>query len=213
MNASDAGEVAPRQVRIGTNFGAMVVELSDETPLHRDNFIKLVEEGFYDSLLFHRVMQGFMVQGGDPAGRNAHATQQLGSGGPGYTVPAEFNRGLNHFKGALAAARQPDHVNPDRASSGSQFYVVQGKTYGEEELLGTIGRLNSKRTSADSIHYTAAQVEGYMVQGGTPFLDMEYTVFGMVIEGLEVIDIIAAQPVMRGNRPHQDIRMTMEIIR
>ena len=213
MNATDGGEVAPRQVLINTDFGSLVVEFSNETPLHRDNFIKLVEEGFYDSLLFHRVMKGFMVQGGDPASKDAHRTQQLGSGGPGYTVPAEMNRGLNHFTGALAAARQPDHVNPNRASSGSQFYLVHGKKYSPAELINTIGRVNSRRTTADSLHYTDAQIEGYEILGGTPFLDMEYTVFGQVVEGLDIIDSIADQPVVPGNRPKEDIRLTMEIVR
>jgi peptidyl-prolyl cis-trans isomerase B (cyclophilin B) len=126
---ADASGVLSRQVRIETSFGDMIVELSDSTPAHRDNFIKLASEGFYDSLLFHRVIKGFMVQGGDPNSRGANLSQRLGMGGPGYTVPAEIRTDHLHFKGALSAARQGDQANQQRASSGSQFYVVHGRKF------------------------------------------------------------------------------------
>ncbi|MBO75514.1 MAG: peptidylprolyl isomerase, partial [Flavobacteriales bacterium] len=124
-----------RQVLVKTEFGDMVVELSNQTPQHRDNFIELVENGFYDSLLFHRVMNEFMIQGGDPVSRTASLSTPLGSGGPGYQVPGEITTDLLHFKGALAAARQGDAVNPERKSSGSQFYLVHGRQYSKEEIL------------------------------------------------------------------------------
>ncbi len=190
-------------VRIKTPYGDMLVELYDETPKHRDNFISLVEKGYYNGLLFHRVMRNFMIQGGDPDSRNAAKGQMLGSGGPGYTIPAEFNPNLIHLKGAVAAARRGDQVNPQRASSGSQFYIVQGRTFSDAEL-DQIERDNHMK-------YTPEQREAYKTIGGTPFLDGQYTVFGKVTEGLEVIDKIAAQPTDRANRPLEDIPMEIEI--
>ncbi|RMG81729.1 MAG: PKD domain-containing protein [Bacteroidetes bacterium] len=192
-------------VEIETDYGNMTVLLYNDTPKHRDNFIKLVEEGFYDGLLFHRVIEGFMIQGGDPNSRNAKPGQPLGAGGPGYTIPAEFSDTLIHVKGALAAARQGDQVNPEKRSSGSQFYIVQGRPLSEEELA-IIG--NRK-----GIRYTKDQREAYMTLGGTPFLDREYTVFGRVIKGLEVIDKIAAVKTDHSDRPQQDIRMKMRVIK
>lgn len=191
-------------VRIKTPYGDMLVELSDETPKHRDNFLSLVEKGYYNGLLFHRVMRNFMIQGGDPDSRNASKGQMLGSGGPGYTIPAEFNPNLVHIKGAVAAARRGDQVNPQRASSGSQFYIVQGKTFTDAEL-DQIERDNH-------IKYTPEQREAYKTIGGTPFLDGQYTVFGKVTEGLDVIDQITAQPTDRANRPLEDIEMEIEIV-
>ena len=191
-------------VRIKTPYGDMLVELSDETPKHRDNFLSLVEKGYYNGLLFHRVMRNFMIQGGDPDSRNAPKGQMLGSGGPGYTIPAEFNPNLVHIKGAVAAARRGDQVNPQRASSGSQFYIVQGKTFTDAEL-DQIERDNH-------IKYTPEQREAYKTIGGTPFLDGQYTVFGKVTEGLDVIDQITAQPTDRANRPLEDIEMEIEIV-
>ncbi len=191
-------------VRIKTPYGDMLVELYDETPKHRDNFLSLVEKGYYNGLLFHRVMRNFMIQGGDPDSRNASKGQMLGSGGPGYTIPAEFNPNLVHIKGAVAAARRGDQVNPQRASSGSQFYIVQGKTFTDAEL-DQIERDNH-------IKYTPEQREAYKTIGGTPFLDGQYTVFGKVTEGLEVIDQIAAQPTDRANRPLEDIEMEIEVV-
>lgn len=199
-------------VVISTKFGDMTVYLYPETPLHKANFLKLVKEGFYDDLLFHRVMQGFMVQGGDPDSRNAPAGKRLGRGGPGYTIPAEFNPKYIHKKGALAAARQPDQVNPEKESSGSQFYLVQGKPVTEAELKSIESRRKMQNAS-DTASYTAEQVKTYGKIGGTPFLDGNYTVFGEIVAGLDVIDSIAAQPVDRANRPKEDILMSMKIVK
>ena len=204
----------PVHVRISTDFGDMVVALSDSTPLHRDNFVKLVEEQFYDSLLFHRVISGFMVQGGGPGSKNAPAGARLGNGGPGYTIPAEFHPDLLHVKGALAAARQGDQVNPERKSSGSQFYLVQGSVLPESQIRSMETRINASRMADQpEFHYTDEQIAAYEAVGGTPFLDQQYTVFGQVIEGLEVIDAIAAVEKARGDRPVEDVRMFMEIVR
>ncbi len=191
-------------VDITTDYGVMRVKLYDETPKHRDNFLKLVKEGYYDGLLFHRVINGFMVQGGDPQSKNAAPGTMLGNGGPGYTIPAEFNPARFHKKGALAAARMGDQVNPNKESSGSQFYIVQGKPASEQELTMTQQRIN--------ITYTPEQRQVYTTAGGTPFLDMGYTVFGEVVSGLEVIDKIAAVQTQPGDRPVQDVKMTMKIV-
>lgn len=193
------------KVLISTTYGEIKLVLYNETPQHRDNFIKLVKDGFYDSLLFHRVMQNFMIQGGDPESKDAAPKVMLGNGGPGYTVPAEFDTNLVHKKGALAAARQPDSVNPEKASSGSQFYIVQGKKWTKKELEKT-----SKRNGRS---YSAEQIKIYEEQGGYPPLDMGYTVFGEVIEGFDVIDKIAAVKVDRANRPNEDLKMTMKIVK
>ncbi len=196
------------KVRIITPFGPMTVLLYDETPRHRDNFLKLVSEKFYDNLLFHRCIKTFMVQGGDPQSRGAAQSQMLGGGGPGYTVPAEFNPTLVHKRGALCAARQGDQVNPKKESSGSQFYIVQGRTMTDMEL----GQLEMNLGRAHpGFKYSDAQKQLYMTVGGTAQLDMEYTVFGEVIEGLAVIDSINSQKTVR-DRPIQDITMKMEII-
>ncbi len=191
-------------VNISTSFGDMTVKLYNETPKHRDNFLKLVKEGYYNDLLFHRVIKDFMVQGGDPASRNADARTQLGAGGPNYTIPAEFNRTLIHKKGALSAARQGDQVNPAKASSGSQFYVVQGKITGKAEL--------DQISRSSGMAYTAEQIETYATVGGTAFLDNNYTVFGEVIKGLDVIDKIAAVKTAPGDRPIADIKMKMTVV-
>lgn len=191
-------------VIISTSHGDMKVKLYDETPLHRDNFIKLTKEGFYDGLLFHRVIQGFMIQGGDPQSKNAQPGQSLGSGGPGYTVPAEFNSNLIHKKGALSAARMGDQMNPQKASSGSQFYIVQGKPASSAELNNM-----SMRTG---VKYTEDQIATYEQIGGTPFLDTQYTVFGEVVEGLDVIDKIAAVRTAPGDRPIEDEKFTIKIV-
>lgn len=203
-----------RQVRIKTEFGNLVVELSNKTPQHRDNFIELVEKGFYDSLLFHRVIGEFMIQGGDPVSRTASLSTPLGNGGPGYQVPAEITTDLLHFKGALAAARQGDAVNPERKSSGSQFYLVQGRTFSKEELLNIEARNFGPGVDAgEPFKYSDEAIERYMTEGGTPFLDNNYTVFGYVVEGLDIIDSVAAVPTSAGNRPRSDVRMAMEVIR
>lgn len=250
------------QVKIETTHGDITLQLYDETPQHKENFIKLIEEGFYDSLLFHRVINQFMIQGGDPESKGAEAEVQLGEGGPGYTVPAEFHPHLYHKKGALAAARKGDNVNPEKASSGSQFYIVQGKVFEEKELRDFETKMNQKHRNGifnellaqeenkphlkemkklqrqqnfagiDSIaailepqidsllavreltfQFTEKQIELYTTIGGTPHLDGSYTVFGEVIEGLEVVDKIAQVKTNRQNRPIEDVVMHITLIR
>ncbi len=192
-------------VEIHTPYGNMLVKLYDETPLHQENFIKLAEEGYYDSLLFHRVIQGFMIQGGDPDSRDARRGQRLGGGGPGYQINAEIDPTFIHKKGALSAARTSDAVNPEKKSSGSQFYIVQGQVTPEDQL-----KMFERRKG---INYTEDQKKAYQEQGGTPFLDMEYTVFGEVIEGLEVIDKIAAVSTDSSDRPNEDVFMKVQVIK
>jgi peptidyl-prolyl cis-trans isomerase B (cyclophilin B) len=182
---------------IHTEYGDMTGILYNETPQHRDNFVKLAKSGFYDGTLFHRVISGFMIQGGDPNSKNAKPGQQLGSGGPGYTVPAEFNKNLIHKKGALAAARLGDQGNPTKASSGSQFYIVQGKKVPAAQLGST---------------YTPEQKKIYETLGGVPFLDTQYTVYGEITEGLDVIDKIAAVQKDGSDRPVKDVSMTIKIV-
>ncbi len=211
VNCSAQKNKKQTKVLISTEFGDIKVALYNETPKHRDNFIKLVKEGFYDSLLFHRVINNFMIQGGDPDSRNAEPGVMLGNGGPGYTIPAEFNKNLIHKKGALAAARQPDQVNPNKESNGSQFYIVQGKTFTKEELDMYIKSKNMRRE--DKLAYTEEQEKIYQEIGGYAPLDMEYTVFGEVIEGLEVIDKIAVVKTDRRNRPKNDVKMSMKIVK
>lgn len=184
---------------IVTSKGVMMVELSNYTPQHRDNFIKLANEGFYNDLLFHRVIAGFMVQGGDPESKGAPASQMLGNGGPGYTVPAEIKAGMYHYKGAIAAARQGDAVNPMRASSGSQFYLVQGAPV-DDNMLSQIENRNGFTYDESARNY-------YKQHGGSPFLDMNYTVFGYVINGREIIDALAAVPTDANDRPLEDVKI------
>lgn len=191
-------------VKIETTMGDMVVKLYNETPKHRDNFIKLVKDGTYNDLLFHRVINNFMIQGGDPNSRNAKPGQMLGDGGVGYTIPAEFNPALIHKKGALAAARQGDEVNPNKESSGCQFYIVHGDLWNADKLKMVERRMNKS--------FTAEQAEVYATLGGTPFLDGDYTVFGEVVEGLEVIDKIASVKCGPMDRPVDDVKMRMTII-
>jgi len=188
-------------VQITTDFGTMKVKLYNETPLHRDNFVKLVSEGFYDSLLFHRVIKGFMIQGGDPQSKNAPAGQMLGGGDVGYRIPAEFNDSLYHKKGVLAAARDN---NPEKASSGCQFYIVQGKVFTTEELTAAESRM--------AIKMTDKQKELYTTVGGAPWLDGAYTVFGELVEGFDVLDSIGNTATGPNDRPANDIRMTLKII-
>jgi len=195
-----------RDVLLQTNYGDITIRLSDSTPLHRDNFLKLVKVGFYDSVLFHRVIRNFMIQGGDPESKQAGAGQPLGSGGPPYKVPAEFRTTLFHKKGAIAAARND---NPEKASSGSQFYIVQGKVFTNAGLdsLETM-RMQGRKIPAD-------QREVYTTIGGTPHLDQNYTVFGEVVKGLDVVDQIAAVETFKNpdranplnDRPLQDVRI------
>ena len=193
-----------RDVLIQTTMGDIVIRLSDSTPLHRDNFLKLVKVGYYDSVLFHRVIKDFMIQTGDPDSKRATAGQPLGNGGPGYTVPAEFRKTLFHKKGALAAARMGDNINPAKESSGSQFYIAQGKVFTDAGLDSVeTFRLNGRKIPAE-------QREVYKTIGGTPHLDQGYTVYGEVVKGLDVLDNIAAVQTSRGqdrDRPLQDVRI------
>jgi len=190
-----------KDVLLQTSMGDIVIRLSDSTPLHRDNFLKLVKVGFYDSILFHRVIQNFMIQGGDPDSKNAQPGQFLGNGGPSYRVPVEFVPTLFHKKGVIAAARDN---NPEKASSGSQFYITQGKIYTDAGLdsLETF-RLNGRKIPAD-------QREVYKTIGGIPHLDQNYTVYGDVVKGIEVVDAIAAVPTSKGtdkDRPLADVKI------
>jgi cyclophilin family peptidyl-prolyl cis-trans isomerase len=193
-----------RDVLLQTNYGDIFIRLSDSTPLHRDNFLKLVKTGFYDSVLFHRVIQNFMIQGGDPDTKHAIAGQPLGEGGPGYKIPAEFRPSLFHKKGVIAAAREGDDVNPEKASSGSQFYIVQGKKF-------TDAGLDSVETfRLKGLKIPPGQREVYKTIGGTPHLDQNYTVFGEVVKGMEVVDKIAAVKTSREadrDRPLEDVRI------
>ena len=244
------------RVKISTTEGDIIVRLYDETPLHRDNFVKLAKEGFFDGTLFHRVIRDFMIQAGDPDSRGAEPGKQLGTGGPGYTIPAEFvYPKYFHKRGALSAARTADEVNPKRESSGSQFYIVWGKTYKEGELhqlerqlamqkqqsifnnlvqehrdeIMTLRR-NRDRQGLQDLQddlvaktkiicsempkpaFTQEQIDAYTTQGGTPFLDDQYTVFGEVESGLDVEEKIQNVPTARGDRPLTDVSLKMEVI-
>jgi peptidyl-prolyl cis-trans isomerase B (cyclophilin B) len=193
------------RVKIETDSGTMVVRLYNRTPLHRDNFIKLVKENFYDGLLFHRVIPNFMIQGGDPESKNSQPGVALGEGGLNYTIPAEFDSTLIHKKGALAMAREGDAVNPEKASSSTQFYLVEGKKLTDDEL--------NKMEERFKITIPEAHREVYRTIGGTPFLDMSYTVFGEVESGLEVIDKISNAAKDNRNRPLTDIKMKMTLLK
>lgn len=244
-------------VLIETSMGNIKIRLYDETPQHRDNFLKLVEQHYFDSLLFHRVIKGFMVQGGDPDSKNAPVGKSLGSGGPNYTIPAEIvYPQFFHKRGALSAARTGDEANPLKASSGSQFYIVWGDVYNEVQLAGmedqkkqqamqtyfqslavqrmdTIQKMQSSndtaglnKLQADLIvlteaefkknpskgGFTAEQKKAYSTVGGTPHLDGEYTVFGEVIEGLDVVGKIQAVETGAQDRPVKDVVMKMTVV-
>jgi cyclophilin family peptidyl-prolyl cis-trans isomerase len=188
-------------VEIETEYGTMLAEMYNSTPKHRDNFTKLADEGYYNDLLFHRVINGFMIQGGDPQSKGAKPGAQLGSGGPSYQIPAEFVDSLAHTKGAICAARTS---NPEKKSSGSQFYIVHGSPVSPETLNQT--------ETMRGFHYTPQQRADYAKNGGTPQLDHEYTVFGHVIQGLDVIDKIAAVKTQPGDRPVKDVKMTIRVI-
>lgn len=240
-------------VKIQTSLGDITVRLYDETPLHRDNFLKLAEEGYYDGTIFHRVIKNFMIQGGDPDSKNPQPNAQYGSGGPGYTVEAEIKPGLYHKRGALAAARTGDDVNPERRSSGSQFYIVWGDVYSEGQM-GNLSkqmemmaqqnifcRLAAENKSKildlrrnrdregllalqDALVAQAkelAKKEGglsdeqkqiYSTLGGTPHLDGQYTVFGEVTEGLDIVEKIQSVQTRRGDRPLEDIVMNVSVL-
>lgn len=242
------------KVRIQTTLGDITVRLYDETPLHRDNFVKLAKEGYYDGTLFHRVIKDFMIQGGDPDSKGAPAGKMLGVGGPDYTIEAEIKSGLYHKRGALAAARQGDEVNPERRSSGSQFYIVWGQVYNEGQLRQFSKQMEMQQMQAvfnalakehhDEImqmrrernraglqelqEKLAAEAEAqvkaqgagmtdeqraiYSTVGGTPHLDGQYTVFGEVEEGLDVVEMIQQAATARGDRPVDDIEMRVTVI-
>lgn len=189
-------QVKETLVLISTSMGDITAKLYNETPQHRDNFIKLIKEGWYNDSPFHRVINQFMIQGGH---------NKDGSMDPGYTVPAEFNQALYHKKGALSAARLADQVNPNKESSGCQFYIVQGKKATAQEI-----EMMQKRLK---ITYSDEQKDTYMNMGGTPFLDMQYTVFGEVIKGLDIIDKIAIVKTGEGDVPVKALTMTISIIK
>ena len=193
-------------ITISTTMGDISVLLYDETPLHQANMLKLIEEEYYDGQLFHRVIENFMIQGGDPHSKDAERGQRLGTGGPGYTIEAEFSKKLYHKKGALAAARQGDNVNPEQQSSGSQFYIVKGQVFTIEQLDEMIKKGRSKSLNKE-------QIEAYTTVGGTPHLDGAYTVFGEVTEGLEIVDQITWEPTDSYNRPLQNITYNITIDR
>ena len=242
------------KVKIQTTLGDIIVRLYDETPLHRDNFIKLVKEGYYNGTLFHRVIKDFMIQGGDPDSKGAPAGKHLGVGGPSYTLDAEIKPGLFHKRGALAAARQGDEVNPERKSSGSQFYIVWGKVYNQSQLGQLAKQLEIQEAQKifDNLAFqqraaimllrrernhdglqelqekmaaeamTQAKANGpvltdeqkkvYSTIGGTPHLDNQYTVFGEVEEGLDVVEQIQQTATGRNDRPQEDVIMTMTMV-
>lgn len=193
-----------RDVELTTTEGIIILRLYDSTPLHRDNFLRLVKSQFYDSILFHRVIKNFVIQAGDPNSMHAIAGQPLGNGGPDYTLPAEFRSTLFHKKGVLAAARQGDNVNLEKRSSASQFYIVEGRIFTDKELDSVeVVRLHGYRIP--EVHRRI-----YKTIGGTPQLDQNYTVFGEVVSGLEVIDKIASANTSKGedrDRPLQDVRI------
>lgn len=193
-----------KYVSIRTEKGEAIVKLYNETPLHRDNFLKLAKAGYFNGTLFHRVIPSFMIQGGDPDSKNAVAGAMLGDGGPDYTIPAEFNDSLFHKKGVLAAARDD---NPAKSSSGSQFYLVQGKTYTDEEL----DRIQNVRLQGRQIPEKQRKV--YKTIGGTPFLDQSYTVFGEIVRGYDMVDAVAGVPRDQHDRPLENISMQISILK
>lgn len=243
------------KLKINTTEGEIIVRLYDDTPQHRDNFIKLAKEGYFDGTLFHRVIKDFMIQGGDPDSKGAPAGKRLGTGGPGYTIPAEFVYPQRfHKRGALSAARQGDEVNPMRESSGSQFYIVWGKIYNDNELKQMERQMamqqeqnvfnslvqqhkaeimemrrNRDRAALQELQdkliaetkakckeiaapaFTAEQREVYSTIGGTPFLDNQYTVFGEVEEGLDVVERIQNVKTDSADRPAKDVTMTVTV--
>lgn len=202
ITADTTKQTVPIRIKISTSMGDIVVKLSDKTPKHRDNFVKLVNAHFYDSLLFHRIISGFMIQGGDPNSKNAAPGIFLGTGDAAYKIPAEFDSTLYHKRGALAAARDD---NPQKASSGCQFYIVQGRKYNNSEL--------DVLEMQKGLYFSPAKRMTYVMIGGTPQLDMGYTVFGEVESGMEVVDEIAMAQRDSNNRPLINISMKMEVIK
>ncbi|RZL49425.1 MAG: peptidylprolyl isomerase [Pedobacter sp.] len=203
---SFAAKPKNQYVKISTPKGEVIIKLYNETPLHRDNFLKLAKEGFYDGTIFHRVIKAFMIQGGDPDSRNAKPDAMLGEGGLKYTIPAEFRDSLFHKKGVLAAAREGDDSNPTKASSSSQFYIIQGKVW-------TDSTLNALETKRLKFKIPEWQRQIYKTIGGTPHLDRNYTVYGEVVKGLEMVDVIATMPTGKADRPKEDVKMTVTILK
>ena len=206
MFSAFAAKPKNQYIRIKTEFGECIVKLYNETPLHRENFLKLAKDGYYNGTLFHRVIKDFMIQGGDPDSRNAKPDSLLGEGGPKYTIPAEFSDSLFHKKGVLAAAREGDMVNPKKESSGSQFYLVQGKVFTDEQL----NSLEEKRLKFKIPEY---QRQVYKTIGGTPHLDRNYTVYGEIVVGLDMVDKIAMLQTDKNNRPKRDVKMDISILK
>lgn len=192
-------------IKIETDSGMMVAKLYSKTPLTTNNFVKLVKKHFYDGLLFHRVEKAFMIQGGDPDSRHAKAGQILGNGSLKYTIPAEFDTSLFHEKGAMAMARETDDINPKKASSATQFYIVEGRTFSDAEM--------NRIEDQFHIKIPEGHREIYKTIGGAPFLDMNYTIFGQVISGLDVIDKIANATKDRNDRPLHDIKMKITLLK
>lgn len=190
-------------VKIKTAQGECIIKLYNETPLHRDNFLKLTKEGIFNGVLFHRVIKDFMIQGGDPDSKTAVKGALLGEGTVGYTVPAEFRDSLFHKKGVLAAARDD---NPEKASSGSQFYLVQGKKFTDEQL-------DAIEKNRLKFKIPAAQREVYKTLGGAPHLDRNYTVYGEIVKGIEMVDKIAVVETDGNNRPLNDVKMTITVLK
>ena len=201
-------EVVKPDVILHTSYGDIGLKLYEDTPLHRENFLKLAHAHFYDSTLFHRVIKDFMIQGGDPYSKDPAKKAQAGMGGPGYTLPAEIMPQYFHKKGALAAARLGDQGNPKRESSGSQFYIVEGKTMTDQELDRAEAQM--KAMVSKDFKFSPAAREAYKTIGGSPWLDQQYSIFGEVVSGMDVVDKIAACEKLPGDRPKVDIMMTME---
>lgn len=199
-------------VLITTSFGDMKLKLYNDTPNHRDNFIRLTQEGFYNGTLFHRVIKDFMIQGGDPESKGAAPGQQLGQGGPGYTIPAEINQQHFHKKGALSSARKPDRVNPEFESNGSQFYIAKGRVMDSNTVLSIEQRRNAALPEAQQWNYSDAQVHAYTTIGGVPHLDGSYTVFGELVEGMSVLDEISLVAVDKLSRPNTDVVMQVMVV-
>jgi cyclophilin family peptidyl-prolyl cis-trans isomerase len=206
-----AGAKKYQVVEISTDLGNIYIWLYEETPRHRENFLKLSKEGFYNGTVFHRVIKDFMIQGGDPNSRPDGNQLEIGKGGPGYTLPAEILPQFHHKKGAVAAARMGDAVNPKRESSGSQFYIVQGTKFTKEALHNMENYLGQMAGVTD-FHFTEQAINDYITLGGAPHLDMQYTVFGEVIGGLEVVDKIASVKTGSLDRPVDDIRINVKVI-
>ncbi|MCF8345682.1 MAG: peptidylprolyl isomerase [Bacteroidales bacterium] len=201
QESKPAGET---KIVIETTIGNIELLLYNDTPLHRDNMVKLIGNGFYDGQIFHRVIKNFMIQGGDPHSIDAPQGQRLGTGGPGYMIDAEFHNHHYHKKGALAAARKGDNVNPEKKSSGSQFYIVHGQVFTKEQLA-------FMDSTGNHAPFTPEQIETYTNSGGAPQLDGSYTVFGEVTSGMTILDSIASVTTDPYDRPLEDISFSIRL--